>query len=56
MQAKKKSFVIGVAGASGSGKTTLCKEIVREIGEDKIAVLPHDAYYRDQSSNLLKSE
>jgi len=54
MQAKKKSFVIGVAGASGSGKTTLCKEIVREIGEDKIAVLPHDAYYRDQSSKSFE--
>ena len=54
MQAKKKSFVIGVAGASGSGKTTLCKEIVREIGEDKIAILPHDAYYRDQSSKSFE--
>ncbi len=49
MQDKKRSFVIGIAGASGSGKTTLTNGIVCEIGEDKIAVLAHDAYYRDQS-------
>lgn len=45
----KPCFVIGIAGGSGSGKTTLTKAIVREIGADKISVLPHDAYYRDQS-------
>lgn len=46
---EKPRYVIGIAGGSGSGKTTLTKTIVREIGEDKISVLPHDAYYRDQS-------
>lgn len=49
MRSERQCFVIGIAGGSGSGKTTLTNTIVNEIGEDKIAVLPHDAYYRDQS-------
>ncbi len=43
-------LIIGVAGGSGSGKTTLAKSILDAIGEDKIAFLPHDSYYRNQSS------
>ncbi|MCC6129355.1 MAG: uridine kinase [Acidobacteria bacterium] len=39
--------VIGVAGGTGSGKTTVVRSISSRIGEDKLAVLPHDAYYRD---------
>lgn len=42
-------LVIGIAGASGSGKTTLASAILDVIGHDKIAFLPHDAYYRDQA-------
>ena len=42
-------LIIGVAGGSGSGKTTLASSILEAIGEDRIAFLPHDAYYRDQS-------
>lgn len=41
-------FIIGIAGASGSGKTTLSERILEEIGPDNIALLPHDAYYRNQ--------
>ncbi|HSN93756.1 MAG TPA: uridine kinase [Anaerolineaceae bacterium] len=41
-------FVIGIAGGSGSGKTTLAQTILREVGVDRIAFLPHDAYYRRQ--------
>lgn len=40
-------FVIGVAGGTGSGKTTVANSIISCVGEDRIAVLPHDAYYRD---------
>ncbi len=43
-------FVIGIAGGSGSGKTTLAQTILSEVGEDRIAFLPHDAYYRRQDS------
>lgn len=39
--------VIGIAGGSGSGKTTLAQLILDQIGKERIAYLPHDAYYRD---------
>lgn len=39
--------VIGIAGGSGSGKTTLANLILEKIGADRIAYLPHDAYYKD---------
>jgi uridine kinase len=40
-------IVIAVAGGSGSGKTTVAKIILERVGADRIAYLPHDAYYRD---------
>jgi uridine kinase len=40
-------FVIGIAGGTGSGKTTVANAIVRTVGEERIAFLSHDAYYRD---------
>ena len=39
-------FVIGLAGGSGSGKTTISTSIVRQTGPDRVALIPHDAYYR----------
>ncbi|WP_022835633.1 uridine kinase [Salisaeta longa] len=41
--------VIGIAGGSGSGKSTVLQRVVRSIGSARIAVLDHDAYYRDLS-------
>lgn len=41
--------VIGIAGGSGSGKSTVLEHIIRAFGSDPIAVLEHDAYYRDLS-------
>jgi uridine kinase len=40
-------FVIGVAGGTGSGKTTVVNAIARKLGEERLAVLPHDSYYRN---------
>lgn len=40
-------FVIGIAGGTGSGKTTVANAIVKRVGEERIAFLSHDAYYRD---------
>jgi uridine kinase len=40
-------LVIGIAGGSGSGKTTLARLILERVGKDRIAYLPHDAYYKD---------
>jgi uridine kinase len=42
-------LVIGLAGGSGSGKTTIARSIIETIGPDEVALLQHDAYYRDQS-------
>jgi uridine kinase len=42
-------IVIGIAGGSGSGKTTVANVILARVGADRIAYLPHDAYYRDLS-------
>jgi uridine kinase len=39
--------VIGIAGGTGSGKTTVANVILERVGADKIALLPHDAYYKD---------
>jgi uridine kinase len=41
--------VIGIAGGSGSGKTTVLRRITSALDEDEVAVLDHDAYYRDLS-------
>ncbi len=42
-------IVVGVAGGSGSGKTTVVHRILDRVGWDRIAYLPHDAYYKDAS-------
>ena len=46
--AGKQVMVVGIAGGTGSGKTTLSDLILQSVGDEKIAYLPHDAYYRDQ--------
>jgi len=42
--------VVGVAGGTGSGKTTVAAEILRRAGTDHIALIQHDAYYKDLSN------
>lgn len=39
---------IGLAGGSGSGKTTIAEEVVDRL-EGRVAVLHHDAYYRNRT-------
>ncbi len=40
-------IVIGIAGGTGSGKTTVANVILQRVGANRIAYLPHDAYYRN---------
>jgi uridine kinase len=40
-------FTIAVAGGTGSGKTTVSRAILERVGNDHIAYIPHDAYYKD---------
>ncbi len=42
-------LVIGIAGGTGSGKTTVTRHIVQNVGPGQVAMLQHDAYYKDQS-------
>jgi len=48
-------LVIGIAGGSGSGKSTAVKEIVQNLGVDKVVVIPQDSYYKD-CSDLTEDE
>lgn len=43
-------LIIGLAGGSGSGKTTIAEAMVGLVGADHVVLIPHDAYYRDQSA------
>lgn len=49
---------IAIVGASASGKTlftqTVYQELSEELGENSLAVLEEDAYYRDQSHLPVK--
>ncbi len=41
--------IIGIAGGTGSGKTTVAQKVLERIDKSKIAMIEHDAYYKDQS-------
>ncbi len=45
----KKPLIIGITGGTGSGKTTVCRAIIKNIPNDKIAIIEQDSYYKDQS-------
>jgi len=47
-------FVIGIAGGTGSGKTTVVKKIMERIPADRVALIPQDSYYRDNSHMPLE--
>jgi uridine kinase len=49
MEKKPTPLVIGIAGGTGSGKTTVSQVILDKVGRERIAYLPHDAYYKDLS-------
>lgn len=51
--------IIGITGASASGKsliaTTLYHELLEQVGDAQIGVIPEDCYYKDQA-HLAMSE
>ena len=51
---QNQTTVVGIAGGTGSGKTTLSELILDNIGRDRMAYLPHDAYYRDRKDLPLE--
>jgi uridine kinase len=42
------AFVVGIAGGSGAGKTALCRAVAGALGPERVALVCHDAYYRDR--------
>ncbi len=47
-------LVVGIAGGTGSGKTTVVNRILERLPEDKVTLLPQDAYYKDNSQLKLE--
>lgn len=50
MPKRTPSLIIGIAGGTSSGKTTVANEIIKGVGEERIAYLAHDSYYKDLSN------
>lgn len=50
-----RTLVIGIAGGTGSGKTTIARRIAGAF-PDAVALIEHDAYYRDLSAHLTAAE
>jgi uridine kinase len=50
MNKRNTPLVVAIAGGSGSGKTTVAQSILDRVGRNRIAYLPHDAYYKDLSN------
>jgi uridine kinase len=42
-------FTIGIAGGTGSGKTTVVNKIMERIPAGRVALVPQDSYYKDNS-------
>jgi len=47
--------VIGIAGGTGSGKTTVVRKILERIPAERVALMPQDSYYRDNSHLPLEA-
>lgn len=43
------TITLGVCGGTGSGKTTVAQQILERVGVNRVAFLPHDAYYKPAS-------
>lgn len=41
-------ILIGIAGGTGAGKTTIARKLCEPLSPGKVAVIEHDAYYRDR--------
>ena len=42
-------LVVGIAGGTGAGKTTVVNKITERLPMEKVAVIPQDNYYKDNS-------
>ena len=42
-------LIVGIAGGTGSGKTTVVQKIMEILSPTEVAIIPQDAYYKDNS-------
>lgn len=42
-------LIVGIAGGTGAGKTTVVRKLMSQLPKDRVALLPQDSYYRDNS-------
>lgn len=49
MNATSQVVMIGVAGGTASGKSTISRAILDQVGDDMIAHILHDSYYKELS-------
>ncbi|WP_330926384.1 uridine kinase [Candidatus Sororendozoicomonas aggregata] len=47
---KKKTIIVGIAGASASGKSLLAETLIKELQSEHVCVISEDAYYKDQTA------
>ncbi len=47
-------ILIGIAGGSGSGKTLVARNIVRELGSDRVVIIDQDSYYKNLDAIPLR--
>jgi uridine kinase len=45
----RRPIFIGITGGTGSGKSTIAREIYKKFGQQCIAMIEQDSYYKDQS-------
>lgn len=43
-------YVIGIAGGTASGKSTMARTIIDKVGNDRVAYIEYDWYYKDLSN------
>jgi uridine kinase len=47
-------LIVGIAGGTGSGKTTVVKKVMERFPNEKVIVIPQDAYYKDNGHISLE--
>jgi uridine kinase len=50
----RKPVIIAVAGGSASGKTTVVDKIIDGFDKEKVTVIKHDDYYKDQTEMTME--
>ena len=44
---QRHGILLGIAGGTGAGKTLVAQSIAQDLGDDHVAILEQDSYYKD---------